>query len=243
MDNVIAEGGGASIDSDDVELLLKIGPGRALLEDILLRKIAAAMAAERGVEVSDDDVESALNALYAELGFFEPAQVTDWLVSAKVDEAVLRRYMRDSLLKEKLGPALVPDAAVRQRFLASPYDYATLHVQKISLEGRGGAAETLLQLNEAEITWEEAARRAGDMESLVMHRKDVPAEAAADLFVCPLGGFVGPVEDELGTYAVYRVAWKMEPELDDALRAQIRGEMYEEELRAALATAPLRFLR
>ena len=228
---------------DEIELLIKLGPGRALLEEVLLRKVAAELARRRGIDVSDEQVDEALAEMYGGLELFEPPQEQAWLATVKVEEASLREFLRERLLKDELRPLLAPDEAVRQRFSASPYDFAELHVQKIAVEGQGAAAELTLELKESEITWEQAAGVAGGMACEVLRRQDAPPEAAAALYAAELGDFVGPVEDAMDTYVIYRVAWKDEPELTDELREEIRGQLFDEALRAAVALQPMAFLR
>jgi hypothetical protein len=243
MDEPIARCGGVQIAAEDVQLMLKLGPGRLVLDEILLRKIAAAAAEQRGISISAEQLDAALAELYAGLELFEPPQVAQWLEAMKVDESALRRYLSETLLKEQLRAVLVTDEMVRQRFASSPYDFATLHLQKIVVEGQGAAAELMLQLKEEEINWEQAAKQVGAMDSQILRRQDAPPEAAAALYAARLGEFVGPVEEAMDSYAIYRVAWKDEPDLNDTLREEIGVQLYQEQLRTMAAARPLEFLR
>jgi parvulin-like peptidyl-prolyl isomerase len=83
---------------------------------------------------------------------------------------------------------------------------------------------------------------AGGLDSQTVARREAPEDIAAELFAAEAGAFLGPVETEDGEFAVYRLVSKNEPELDDDLREEIRGRMFNEELAREFQKQPIQIL-
>jgi len=228
--------GGAEIMAEDLLMEIKLRPGDALVSDLIFRKVAAALARKKGIQVAAEEVEEALGEFYAEQDLMEEEQVLAWRKARMIDEDALRGRLREERLRNRLREALVPDAAVEDRFRSNPYEYATAEVEVFVHPYAGVAKEFLLSVQEGE-------REAGVGERRRLTRAQAPEEVAALLFSAEPGALVGPAETEDETYEVYRLIRRDEAALGDDLREEIREELFREAVRAALAREPLRFQR
>lgn len=240
-DDPAVGGGGVSLTARDLLIALKLSADSSLLHGALLQRIAAARARAEGLAVTDEEIADALAQFFADRDLFEDEDVRAWLAAMRLDEDCVRAHVADSLLAEKLKMRLVPDEAARARYQASPHLYATVQVERLRLESEGAASELAMSVREQELTWADAARRAGGFEAETLRRADAPGEAAALLFSARPGQIVGPVETDEEGYLVYRVRARAQPDLDEELVDAIRNELFEAELSATLAKDPLTF--
>jgi hypothetical protein len=225
---------GISISDEDVLLELKTGAWAALVQALVWRKSAASRAAQDGLEVSEEDVDVALGDFYLERDLLEDAQASAWREEKRLDEASLRRALREACLARRLRERMAPDAAVEARFRANPLSYARIDVEVFAFPSEGAAREFALAVREGEVD-------AGRGELRQLRAAAAPQEIAALLFAAGEGELVGPVETDDGTLEVYRVGRRAEARLDAALREAIRDEMLQEALVPALARDPMSF--
>lgn len=236
------EGGGAAISADDLALEVKAGPGRALAEGVLLRRLAAARSREEGLAVSDAEVAEALSAFYVDRDLMEPEQVDAWLAATRVSEEALKGLLAERILAGKLRERLASDEVVEASFRAHQHDWAVVRAELVELDSAGVASELALAVREGEIAWDRAVARAGGSTIVELRRRDAAAESAPLLFSAAAGSVVGPVPTESGTEAIYRILERRAAVLDAALREMIRAQVYDEALRRPLLRTPIRFL-
>lgn len=242
-DSALIAGGGCALSAADLLLLCKVGAAGDLAAGALQRAAAAARAEAEGLAVTDDEVEEAAGAFFAERDLFEAEAIANWLAGMKLDAAALRCWLRQGLLLDQLKAALVPDAAVLAHFTAVRQDYARANLEIIQYASAGAAAEVMLALREGELRWETAVKKAGGAQTRAVRRSEAPEEIAAELFTRAPGELAGPVETDDGLFAIYRVMTRTEPELTDELREQVRDELFQPLLEAPFIKAPARFLR
>ena len=232
----LLKGGGVTIADEVLLLELKLGGGAEFLAALMARKVAAAMATKRKVLVSDDELDDAVAAFYADRDLFEDEQIANWLKSTQVSEAAVREYVRETALVERAQSVLISDDAVRDRFASERYDYAVAVVEVFKFATPGEAKEFMLAVREKEA-------EAADGEQREVTRREAPEEIAAALFSSEPGDLVGPVENEEGEQEVFRLSSRSEAELDDELRGRIRGEMFRRLIEAELTRDPMKFLK
>ncbi len=228
MSGEIAQGGGVTAGLDDLVLAVKLGPGQALIQEILGRRAAAARATKEGLSADPDEIQEALDDFFTEIDLYEAPQQEAWLKSVTLTREALRAHFTEVVLAQKLRVHLVPDATIDAHFKTSRHEYTTADVEVVEFESKGAAAETALQLREGEIAWADAAARAGGLDARSETRREAPEEVAAELFAASPGAFLGPVETDEGNHAIYRLVGKSEAELDDDLREEIRSRMFGE---------------
>jgi hypothetical protein len=226
--------GGAIIDCAAVLVELKAGSAPVFLENLMQRKIAAAIAVRKGIGVADAEIETALADFYVARGLFEPEQIAQWHRSLPIGEEELRGHLRERILHQRLAHEAVPEAAIVKRFSANPHEFARAEVNIFTFPIEGAASEFILAVREREI--EPFAER------LRITRRDAPSEIAATLFAAEPGELVGPVEADDRRYQVYRLLHREEAILDDQLKEQLRAEMVTELLREELVREPQSFL-
>ncbi len=229
------KGGGVTIDGDAVLLELKLGGGSEFVDDLLARKIAVAVATKRGITLSDDELDDALAAFYTDRDLFEEAQIAVWLKSMRLRGDAVREYVRESTLAQRVRAKLITDAAVEDRFGADRYDYAIAEVEVFEFATAGQAREFILAVREKETA-------AADGERRKFTRREAPEEIAALLFSCDAGELAGPVENDDGRHEVFVLRSRIEAELDEQLREQVRTEMFEQLIEAELNRDPLKFV-
>ena len=242
MSDEIARGGGVSASAADLLLAIKLGPGQALLQDILGRRAAAALARREGLGATEDEIEEALAEFFSENEVFEEAQQAAWLGRIRLTREALGAYFAEVILARKLREHLAPDATVEKRYQASLHHYARANVEIVELDSAGAAAETALQLREGEIAWKDATARAGGVDAQTLRRSEAPEEVAAELFSAPPGAFLGPIETDEGGHAIYRLISRSDPELDDELREELRERIFAEEMSRAFEKQPIQLL-
>ncbi|HKM99249.1 MAG TPA: hypothetical protein VJX23_01940 [Candidatus Binataceae bacterium] len=230
------KGGGVTIASDAVLLELKLGGGGEFLDDLMARKIAVAIATKGGIALSDDELDDALAAFYTDRDLFEEAQIAVWLKSMRLREDAVREYVREGALAVRARAILITDDAVADRFGSDRYDYALAEVEVFEFATVGQAREFILAVREKETAAVNGERRE-------VTRREAPEEIAAMLFSCDLGDLAGPVENDDGAHEVFVLRSRIEADLDDQLREQIRTEMFGQLIEAELNRDSLKFLK
>lgn len=226
---------GAAITGEAVMMELKLGSSAELLEKLALRKAAYAIARRLEIVDSEQELDEAVAAFYAERKLFDLQQIRDWHRSLRLEEAAVREYIRETMLSRALRKKLVSDQAVRERFGMNPHRYARAEAEVFIFSGEGAAREFVLAVREQETEPIYGARR-------WMIRCETPDDAGALIFSARPGDLVGPVEVDYQSYEVYRLLRCENPTLDARLQAQIRDELYDELLKTELARDPLTFL-
>jgi len=223
------------ITSAAILLELKLGAGAPLLEELALRRVANAMAAQRGIVSSEEQLDKALATFYVERNLLNHQQIADWLRSVHLHEASLRDYVREKILFERLRESLISDELVEKRFGMNPHEYARAEVQIFTFSTEGAAREFILAVHEQETQPIHGARR-------WLIRRETPEEASALIFSGEPEAIVGPVETDYQCYEVYRLLHRESGVLDTRLRRQLRNELFAERLKAELSRDPITFL-
>ena len=226
--------GGITIDAAVVLLELKVGAAGPFLHELLLRKVAAAMAVREGIVVSESEIEEALAAFYTQRSLFEREQIDAWHRSKPIEHLALRDFTREQVLRRRLGKHLVPDAIVIERFSANPHDYARAEVNVFTFETGGAADEFILAVREKEI------QPFG--ERVQIFRRDAPSDIAAVLYSAEPGELVGPVEMDDRRYWVYLLLHRERPTPDEQVKEILRTQIWNELLERELTRQPLAFL-
>jgi hypothetical protein len=221
-----ARGAGVTVSSTEVLTELKLGTPDALIA-LIKRKAAVALALERGISIIEEDLQSSLDTFYADRDLFEGEQIQNWLARTRIDEVVVRDFIREQLLVERLSEALFPDSTVADSFESDPHQYARAEVYVFSLATEGAADEFILAVKEKEIV--------PFAERVTIVKRDAPEEIAPVLFGAAPG-------DLVGRFCVYQVVQRHEARLDESLSDLIRGELMDDLLSKRLEREPLTFL-
>ena len=226
--------GGIEVGAADVLLDLKLGSEGKYLDSLVRRKVAASIATQRGIAISEEELEEAVASFYADRGAFEEEQIEALRRSLRVDEDQVRAYVGEALLIERAEEVLISDEAVEKRFATEQYGYARAEVEVYVFATAGAAREFILAVREHELEPE-----GGDPRELV--RRDAADEIAAILFTADPGDLVGPAEADDGSHEVYLLRKRQEASLDEDLMEEIREAMFEEIIETELARNPMKF--
>jgi len=227
--------GGVTISEAMVLLEAKLGPGREVLEAIARRKVAAALAWEKGIKVSERDVEEALEEYYRRHGVEDLDARREWRERMHLKEEALRSHLRERALIERLRRLVVTDAAVQSRYRDSLGERRLAEVDLFEFSSEQGAEGFLPAVRAGEIE-----PRLGERQRLALGQ--LPQDVASDLPQADEGELLGPFEAPGRVWQVYRFLRWDEPPLDARLKATIREELFREALAPTLSGDPLHFL-
>jgi parvulin-like peptidyl-prolyl isomerase len=148
---------------------------RKLLDNMIDALLIRQAAEERGVSVTDEDVQAKVNEL--KTGFADDAQFAEALAQAGMDEQSLAEQVRDNLIAEKIITAItsetpVTDAEIEEYYEGNKQQFAEkagVHAAHILFETDDKAtAETVL----------EEVRADGDFAALAKQHSKDPGSAA-----------------------------------------------------------------
>jgi hypothetical protein len=227
--------GGVEVSDAMVLLEAKLGPAREVIEAIARRKVAAALAWEKGVSVSERDVEEALEEHYRRLGVLDAEARRDWRTRMHLKEEALRSHLRELALIDRLRTQIVSDAAIQDRYRETLGDRRLAEVDLFEFSSEASAEGFVSAVLVGEIE-----PRMGERHRLPIAL--APKGIAADLASASEGQLLGPAETRARVWHVYRFLRWDEPPLDARLKETIREELFREALGPAFAEDPLQFL-
>lgn len=202
-------------------------------------------AEQRGIAVSDDELQDAADAFQDEQELYEPEALEAWLASrsltlddwgALLEQDMLARKLRDSLAEGK----------VEQYFAENILSFEHATISQIVVDDMDVAEELRAQVVEdgadlhalaREYSIDESTRPAGGYSGTVT-RKALSAAMSAAVFGAQPGDVVGPVETERGWHVI-KVETRHAPSLGEETRERIRELLFEEWLVEQRAKAQL----
>ncbi len=227
--------GGVTVSEAMVLLEAKLGRAHEIVEGIARRKVAAQIAWEQGITVSERDVEARLEEYYRERELPDLDARRAWREHRRLKEEAIRSYLRELELIARLRARLVTDEAVRQRYRESLGERRLAEVDLFSF-----ASETAAKGFVSAVLSGEMEPRLGERHRLPTSL--IPSEIAADLPEASEGQLLGPVSTKARAWHVYRFLRWDEPPLDAHLQEAIREELFQEALAPSFKTDPLAFL-
>jgi hypothetical protein len=228
--------GGVAIAADEILLGLKFDGAAEFLGILARRKIGVAIARKAGISPDDEEVEAALTDFYQARDLFEEDQITTWLGAMHLTSEQVRRFASENALVARARLEIVTDQMIAERFASEHHAFAWAKTEVFQFDSAGKAREFILAVREEELTPAGGA-------SLAIVRCRAPEEIAAELFSADLGALVGPHEEDDGSHSVFILRERSDAILDDELREEIRGIIFDETIDEELARDPLKFLR
>ncbi len=183
-----------------VDLLKRELTLHTICRQLIYQRIICANAQERGLNVTDNEIQTEADRVRRELQL-ESAQATlDWLQARMITADEWEESIRDRLLATKLADAIFSETASRQ-FNERKLDYEKVSLYKIVTTGVSLAQELRYQIEEAEISFFEAAhhydnnverRRCCGYEGEIS-RWALDPDVAASVFGAPAQTVIGPI--------------------------------------------------
>lgn len=248
-DSVALEVNGEEVSLYDVLKLAKLNDKLQLIDDAIDAALIQHAAAQRGIQVSDEELQQAADA-YRVANDLHDAETTQAWLEAKhlsyVDwESLLEYQVNERKLREVLTAGLV-----EQRFAEQRLSYDKAAVSRLVLSDEGVARELRAQILEEggdfhaltrEYSIHADTRAAGGYAGLMVRADMEPALEAA-VFGAQPGRVVGPIKTDDG-WELVKVERLAPAELDDEMRETIKtvlcSEWLSEQRSKARVSVPL----
>ena len=178
---------------------------RAVCQQILHQRIIQQAAQERHLEVSPAEIQAEADRVRYDLRLESAARTEEWLNEQLITAADWEAGICHRLLAQKLRSALFAQNLERS-FIESRLDFEQITLYRICVPYPSLAQELFYQIEEAEISFYEAAhlydideqRRLRCGYDGRLHRWDFEPELAAVLFGASIGTVLGPFAGDLG---------------------------------------------
>ncbi len=205
-----------------------------LVEQIVTRKIIASAAEEAGIEITTEELQKAADQMRA-MSKLKDAQATwAWLEKYGLSLDDFEEIVYITLLSQKLTTHLFKDR-VEPYFYEHQLDYAGAVIYEIVLDDEDEAIELFYEIQEGEISFQEAAqqyisdpelRRKGGYRGQV-NRTDMKPEVSAAVFAANPSTILKPIITANGIYLIF-VEEIIKPELDRKLHQKIMLDLFTE---------------
>lgn len=212
-----------------------------ILTELIEATLIEQGAAERGVEIDEDDIAEQRAELAEQLGGEEQLQQAieqQGLSEDDIDTLLRDLTYRDAVTEDLVGDTEVTDEDVAEYFEENPEQFRTAQARHILVESEEEAQEVIDRLESGEdfaavaeevSTDDGSAARGGDLGE-ISPGDMVPAFEQAVFEEAEVGEVHGPVETQFG-FHVIEVTERQEPELaevEDEIRQQLAsGEEFE----------------
>lgn len=232
---------GISLESDEIVAFLgQTLQLRSLCQQIMYQRVVTRSAAERQLSVTAAEIQEEANRLRYELRLESAARTLEWLEEQLVTPELWEMGIRDRLLSEKLRETLFAQE-VERVFVQSRLDFEQISLYRIRVPYYPLAQELFYQIEEAEISFYEAAhlydmdeqRRLRCGYEGRLHRWDFEPDVAAVVFGATVGEVLGPFLVSQ-SYDLLMVNEIVAPELNEENRNIILERLFKEWLEREL---------
>jgi parvulin-like peptidyl-prolyl isomerase len=218
---------GVSIDfSEIVSFLRNSLQLKEICQQVLYRRIIERVARERGLTVSDEEIEIELAHQRRDRDLENDADLLTWLTDRMLDREAWKASTRDRLLAQKLNQRLF-SLEVERFFNQNPTAFEQVLLYQIVVSSAAEALEILYRLQEAQISFYEAAhfydiskqRRLRCGYEGKIYRAHLRPDIAAIVFSGTVGQAIGPLQTDAG-YCLLLV--------EEFISAQLTSERFQE---------------
>lgn len=191
-------------------------------------------AVQRGLSVANDELQKAADQFRRERSLFDAASLRAWLQNNRFDINDWETMLEQEVLARKVRDALT-ESQVEGHFASNRLHFESADISRIVVQDEGLARELKAQATEdgsdfhdlaRRYTREEATRWAGGYAGAVK-RKELGASVEAAVFGAAPGKIVGPFKANK-MWTLIKVERLNRATLDDALRARIKEELFQE---------------
>jgi putative peptide maturation system protein len=221
---------------------------RARLVDACLLQAAIA---ERGIEVSEPDLQQAMDTFRREHDLYSAAETHRWLEQHGLTHARLEAHVAGQAAVTRLRDRIA-EGRIGDYFYEHPADFDTAHVARFTVLHAERAHRLAAEIRSGEIDFFTAAQQefldrsgadGGDLFAVVRRGQLAPEQSQA-LFSASPGEVVGPVGPlpRAGGWEIIRVLQIHRARLQESTRAAIREILFQEWLAGQRAEATLEWL-
>ncbi len=226
---------GIDISVDEmVSLLRRDLQFNTICQKVLSISIIREEAAQRSLEVSEQEIQSECDSIRRELRLESAEKTFEWLIEQHLSADEWEESIRDRLLAQKLADTLF-QAVAKAKFEQNKLDYDQVELYRIIVPNFQLAQELIYQIEENEINFFEAAhtfdidplRRAYCGYEGQLSRWALEPDIAASIFEATPHEVIGPFPLKEG-HALYFIDKFITPELTDSLYQEIRDREFKQ---------------
>ena len=205
-----------------------------IIEKIIERKIIISAAEEAGIEITKEELQKASDQMRVLSKLRNAEDTWAWLEKYGLSLDDFEEIVYNNLLFRKLTHHLFADK-VEPYFYEHQLDYAGAVIYEIVLDDEDEAIELYYEINEGEISFQEAARQY--IEDIELRRKggyrgkvtreDMKPEVSAAVFAVTSSQLLKPIVTADGIYLIL-VEEMIKSELDNQLRNKIMLNLFTE---------------
>lgn len=213
----------------------------AMVDAIASRQIVAQQAKERDLQIDTAELQKAADSFRLKNNLVTVEQTVAWLKRYGLSLDDLEALMHHTVLSAKLAEHLFSDQ-VESYFAERQLDYDQVVLYEVVLQNADLAIELFYSIQEQEITFTDIARhyiqdqelrRKGGYRGL-LKRADLKPELSAAVFAAAAPQLLKPIAVGKKIHLVF-VEEVIQPQLDEALRLQIVGELFSQWLKKQLS--------
>ena len=231
---VALEVNGEEITLYDLLKLAKLEGRLQFIQDAVDAAIIARTAAERGIAVSDEELQRAADDFRAERELHDTVSTETWLAEKHLSYVDWESLLEQQVLRKKLREALT-QSKVDQHFAEQGLSFDAAGISRLVAKTEDIAKELRAQLIEEGADFhaltrqhsiDEATKLAGGYAGKVQ-RTALPAAVEAAVFGGKPGKVIGPVKTDDG-WELIKIESLHPATLDDTLRESIKTQLFDE---------------
>jgi parvulin-like peptidyl-prolyl isomerase len=235
-----------TISNQDIFHQLKLsGKIPELIHGILQRRVLENTAQELDIKISDEELQEGADRFRTSNKLESAAATQRWFQDRMLSVDDFEQLVTTNLLTYKVAERLF-DSQVAPFFHQHILDYAAATIYEVIITEKNLAIELYYAIQEGDMTFADVAKKyARDKETqqrvgyqgLVARQKMLP-EVSAAVFAARPPQILEPISTSKGIYLIW-VEELVEPQLDDALREQIRWQLFQEWLQKKIGNLRL----
>ncbi|WP_404785947.1 peptidylprolyl isomerase [Altericista sp. CCNU0014] len=213
----------------------------ALKEAIAIRRIIQTTAADRGIEVTPEEIQTSADEFRKANNLQRAEDTLAWLQQRELAVEDFEAMIRFSVLQSKLAKHLFEDR-VEAYFASNQLDYMAVALYEVVLEDEDIALELFYGLKEGEITFFEVAqqyiqdaelRRRGGYRG-ILKRTELSAEISSTVFASTPPQLLKPILAADGIHLIY-VEEILVPNLSEQMQNTILSDLFSKWLKRELS--------
>jgi parvulin-like peptidyl-prolyl isomerase len=217
-------------DISDIDILNEVrlsGQWSKLRESILARRMLQRIAGEKGIEVTETELQQAANELREYYNLQKAEDTWTWLEQHGLTLDLFEEMLHGTFLRDKLANTLFTNQ-VDAYFTSHQLDFTEVALYEVILEDEDLALELFFSLKEREMTFFEIAQHYLPDQELgrkggyrgYLKRMDLSPAIAAAVFAAKPPQILNPITTSKGVHLIL-VDEILQPELTPELRKQI----------------------
>ncbi|HKO96473.1 MAG TPA: peptidylprolyl isomerase [Pyrinomonadaceae bacterium] len=231
---VAIEVNGEEVSLYEVLSLAKLNGSLQLISHGIDAALVRQVASQRGIEVSDDELQQAADEFRAENDLYDADTTQSWLESKHLSYQEWESSLEYRVVERKLREALTA-GLVDQRFVEQRLSFDKAAVSRLVLSDEGVARELRAQIVEDGADFHALARehsihtdtRMAGGYAGEMLRTDMEPALEAAIFGAQAGKVIGPIKTDDG-WELVKLEGLVPAELDDEMRETIKTVLFDE---------------